>query len=252
MAQFQDMMCCSEPMEYHESNEVNYFYCPTCEESIKTDEFDAQSTVKTMSGKPHVPRELIADKDITPKEAMHRKMLRTEMDDNSFREEVTEIAWGNMTDRQPFDDEETIDKLYEYSMKAYAFDEGLSNEDLQIIWKEAEGHGSIRKYINKDYYWVTEQNPHPHEDMIDEGNVTEEMNTAMEEALDEGNMDSWIGHTHYTQDEDGKDIEVEVSGVFNSEDDKYPITRGVFWGGVFGLTLPWVIDQIKNRSNKEE
>lgn len=291
-----------------------------------------------MSGKPHVPRELIADKDITPKEAMHRKMLRTEMDDNSFREEVTEIAWGNMTDRQPFDDEETIDKLYEYSMKAYAFDEGLSNEDLQIIWKEAEGHGTIRKYINKDYYWVTEQNPHPHEDMIDEGNVTEEMNTAMEEALDEGNMDSWIGHTHYTQDEDGKDIEVEVSGVFNAElnedlefqdhpvkvrifdvgadldgkalpddeerrliekhqkrlfrkvgeriddivvvettfpedgkvggiegsveyertedfdaeDDKYPITRGVLWGGVFGLTLPWVIDQIKNRSNKEE
>ena len=183
MAQFQDMMCCSEPMEYHESNEVNYFYCPTCEESIKTDEFDAQSTVKTMSGKPHVPRELIADKDITPKEAMHRKMLRTEMDDNSFREEVTEIAWGDMTDRQPFDDEETIDKLYEYSMKAYAFDEGLSNEDLQIIWKGAEGE------------------------------------------------------SHYTKT--WKDI--------MEADDKYPITRGIFWGGVVGLTLPWVIDQIKSR-----
>ena len=143
------------------------------------------SGVKTMSGKPHVPRELIADKDITPKEAMHRKMLRTEMDDNSFREEVTEIAWGDMTDRQPFDDEETIDKLYEYSMKAYAFDEGLSNEDLQIIWKEAEG---FKAELNED---------------------------------------------------------------FDSEDE-YPITRGIFWGGVFGLTLPWVIDQIKNRSNKEE
>ena len=283
--------------------------------------------VKTMSGKPHTPRELIADKDITPQEAMHRKMMRAEMDDSSFREEVTEIAWGDMTDREPFDDEETIDKLYEYSMKAYAFDEGLSNEDLQIIWKGAEGesfdyscqvcdkpikdgvnmqdidvhfnivdgsfdgsyemknhldnyndfycmecyekegfgaegHGTVSKYINKNYSWVTEQNPHPHEDMIDEGNVTEEMDRVMEEALDEGNTDSWIGHTHYMEDEDGNDIEVEVSGVFNSEgeshytktwkdimeaDDKYPITRGIFWGGVVGLTLPWVIDQIKSR-----
>jgi len=238
-----------------------------------------------MSGKPHVPRELIADKDITPKEAMHRKMMRAEklskpscccgatasnpcvcmkapepmqcsatepkcacyealeknaesedeelerlrrivgnlpdnicrccgdakwtgdgtdfmcvfceemkdcdycntsedemnaeMDDSSFRDEVTEIAWGDMTDREPFDDEETIDKLYEYAMKSYAFDEGLSNKELSVIWKGAEGD-------------------------------------------------------------------------FASEDSKYPITRGIFWGGVFGLTLPWVIDQIKNRKNKEE
>lgn len=142
-----------------------------------------EKKVKTMSGKPHVPRELIADKDITPQEAMHRKMMRSEMDDSSFREEVTEIAWGDMTDRQPFDDEETIDKLYEYSMKAYAFDEGLSNEDLQIIWKGAEGE------------------------------------------------------SHYTKT--WKDI--------MEADDKYPITRGIFWGGVVGLTLPWVIDQIKSR-----
>ena len=139
--------------------------------------------VKTMSGKPHTPRELIADKDITPQEAMHRKMMRSEMDDSSFREEVTEIAWGDMTDREPFDDEETIDKLYEYSMKAYAFDEGLSNEDLKIIWKGAEGE------------------------------------------------------SHYTKT--WKDI--------MEADDKYPITRGIFWGGVVGLTLPWVIDQIKSR-----
>ena len=188
------------------------------------------------------------------------------MDDSSFREEVTEIAWGDMTDREPFDDEETIDKLYEYSMKAYAFDEGLSNEDLQIIWKGAEGYGTVSKYINKNYSWVTEQNPHPHEDMIDESNVTEEMDRVMEEAFDEGNTDSWVGHTHYMEDEDGNDIEVEVSGVFNSEgeshytktwkdimeaDDKYPITRGIFWGGVVGLTLPWVIDQIKSRMEGE-
>jgi hypothetical protein len=143
--------------------------------------------VKTMSGKPHTPRELIADKDITPQEAMHRKMMRAEMDDSSFREEVTEIAWGDMTDREPFDDEETIDKLYEYSMKAYAFDEGLSNEDLKIIWKGAEGE------------------------------------------------------SHYTKT--WKDI--------MEADDKYPITRGIFWGGVVGLTLPWVIDQIKSRMEGE-
>tara|TARA_B100000085_G_scaffold152409_1_gene138526 strand:- start:711 stop:1133 length:423 start_codon:yes stop_codon:yes gene_type:complete len=140
-----------------------------------------------MSGKPHTPRELIADKDITPQEAMHRKMMRAEMDDSSFREEVTEIAWGDMTDREPFDDEETIDKLYEYSMKAYAFDEGLSNEDLKIIWKGAEGE------------------------------------------------------SHYTKT--WKDI--------MEADDKYPITRGIFWGGVVGLTLPWVIDQIKSRMEGE-
>ena len=38
------MMCCGEQMEYHESNKVNYFYCPICEESIKTNEFDAEAS----------------------------------------------------------------------------------------------------------------------------------------------------------------------------------------------------------------
>jgi predicted DNA-binding WGR domain protein len=43
-SEYQDMMCCGEHMEYHESNKVNYFYCPICEESIKTNEFDAEAS----------------------------------------------------------------------------------------------------------------------------------------------------------------------------------------------------------------
>ena len=41
MAEYQDMICCFEPMEFYEDG--NYFYCPVCEESIKTTEFDAES-----------------------------------------------------------------------------------------------------------------------------------------------------------------------------------------------------------------
>ncbi len=41
----------------------------------------------------------------------------------TFREEVNEIAWGNMTDREPFEDEETIEKLHEYAIKSFGFEE---------------------------------------------------------------------------------------------------------------------------------
>ena len=42
-AETQDMMCCGEYMEFYD----DYFYCPICESSIETKEFDAESTVKT-------------------------------------------------------------------------------------------------------------------------------------------------------------------------------------------------------------
>jgi hypothetical protein len=39
MAENQDMMCCGEYMEFYD----DYFYCPVCESSIETKEFDAEN-----------------------------------------------------------------------------------------------------------------------------------------------------------------------------------------------------------------
>jgi hypothetical protein len=39
-AENQDMMCCGDSMEFHE----DYFYCPVCETSIETEEFEAQTS----------------------------------------------------------------------------------------------------------------------------------------------------------------------------------------------------------------
>ena len=43
-AEKQDMMCCGESMEFYEAVDGNpaYFYCPVCEVSIITKEFDAE------------------------------------------------------------------------------------------------------------------------------------------------------------------------------------------------------------------
>ena len=72
----------------------------------------------------------------------------------------------------------------------------------------------ITKKVVKDYHWETEPHPHEHDDLIDDDYVNEEMEGVMGEAFNDGNTDSWISHTHYTTDEDGKDVEIEVSGVF--------------------------------------
>ena len=42
MAENQDMMCCGEQMEFYDDEKPYYFYCPVCEESIETGEFDAE------------------------------------------------------------------------------------------------------------------------------------------------------------------------------------------------------------------
>ena len=42
-AENQDMMCCGEQMEFYDDEKPYYFYCPVCEESIETGEFDAES-----------------------------------------------------------------------------------------------------------------------------------------------------------------------------------------------------------------
>ena len=82
----------------------------------------------------------------------------------------------------------------------------------------AEGSGEITKRVIKDYHWETEPHPHEHDDLIYNGYVNEEMKGVMEDALEDGDNDSWVSHTHYTTDEDGKDVEIEVSGAFRAED----------------------------------
>lgn len=83
----------------------------------------------------------------------------------------------------------------------------------------AEGSGEITKKVVKDYHWETEPHPHEHDDLIYNGYVNEEMKGVMEDALEDGDNDSWVSHTHYTTDEDGKDVEIEVSGIFLAEDE---------------------------------
>jgi hypothetical protein len=79
---------------------------------------------------------------ITEVQSMRKIFNAGRWDDSSFRDAINEIAWGDMTDREPFDDEETIAKLHEYSLKAYGFDRPtpevrthiqtkLKEEDLQ-------------------------------------------------------------------------------------------------------------------------
>ncbi len=43
--------------------------------------------------------------------------------EEDFRGAVSEIAWGDMTDRKPFEDDETLDQLHRYSQQAYGFEE---------------------------------------------------------------------------------------------------------------------------------
>ena len=44
-AENQDMMCCGEQMEFYDDEKPYYFYCPVCEESIETGEFDAEDSM---------------------------------------------------------------------------------------------------------------------------------------------------------------------------------------------------------------
>jgi len=60
-----------------------------------------------------------------------------QIDDQDFREMANEIAWGDMTDREPFDDEETMDQLHRYSQQAYAFEE-LKSLLRQQIYEQGE------------------------------------------------------------------------------------------------------------------
>jgi len=112
----------------------------------------------------------------------------------------------------------------------------------------AEGSGEITKRVSKDFYWETEPHPHEHDDLIDEGYVNEEMKGVMEEALNDGNTDSWVGHTHYTTDDEGQDVEIEVSGVFRAEDEVPRWAKPL--GLIAGLAAGYISAQMINNAKE--
>jgi len=57
--------------------------------------------------------------------------------EEDFRGAVNEIAWGDMTDRKPFEDDETLDQLHRYSQQAYGFEE-LSTLVRRQIYEAGE------------------------------------------------------------------------------------------------------------------
>ncbi len=115
----------------------------------------------------------------------------------------------------------------------------------------AEGSGEITKRVVKDYHWETEPHPHEHDDLIYNGYVNEEMKGVMEEALKDGDNDSWVSHTHYTTDEDGKDVEVEVSGIFLAEDKvpRWAKPLGLIGGLAIGYISAQMIDNKRSDIN---
>jgi len=65
----------------------------------------------------------------------------------TFREEVNEIAWGNMTDREPFEDEETLEKLHEYAIKSFGF------EELRVtLQKEGNISPAVQDILEEEAY----------------------------------------------------------------------------------------------------
>jgi len=99
-------------------------YCPMCGggvelvipkgyneygEFIGDDDYEAEGKVRTMSGKPHTPRKLVKDKDISPKEAAKRMKLEAQMmeqPEETFYDEGRMLARAvfmpDMRDRDSF------------------------------------------------------------------------------------------------------------------------------------------------------
>ena len=117
----------------------------------------------------------------------------------------------------------------------------------------AEGSGEITKKVKRrlPFDWETEPHPHEHDDLIDDDYVNEEMEGVMGEAFNDGNTDSWISHTHYTTDEDGKDVEIEVSGVFRAEDKvpRWAKPLGLIGGLAIGYISAQKIDNKRSDIN---
>jgi len=82
--------------------------CLRCYRSAAQDfdaeEFGAEGKVRTMSGKPHTPRKLVKDKNITPKEAAKR--MKLEADEGTYYDEGRSAAkmvfMPEMKDRESF------------------------------------------------------------------------------------------------------------------------------------------------------
>jgi len=125
------MYQCDKCGHNHEGFEIHGMevVCPNCGDSYRigvddkgAETFGAEGKVRTMSGKPHTPRKLVKDKNITPKEAAKR--MKLEADEGTFYNDGR-IAAGivfmpEMKDRESFG-----------LMDAeYAFTFGLSPDEL--------------------------------------------------------------------------------------------------------------------------
>ena len=88
--------------------------------------------VRTMSGKPHTPRELKEDKDITPEEALMRKEMKAETFDVEFDD------WA---------EQEMLTHGKDVSFKEWAKEEGKKHGDMDLTdWAEEEEESHDERY----------------------------------------------------------------------------------------------------------
>jgi len=93
--------------------------------------------VRTMSGKPHTPRELKEDKDITPEEALMRKEMKAETFDVEFDD------WA---------EQEMLTHGKDVSFKEWAKEEGKKHGDMDLTdWAEEEEESHDERYEAEGY-----------------------------------------------------------------------------------------------------
>lgn len=106
-----------KPLEFSADEDYEKQYCEWCSDDIVSEEDER-----------YIRGELVCDGCESawheqPSDGRYMAEGENMWRAPTFREEVNEIAWGNMTDREPFEDEETIEKLHEYAIKSFGFEE---------------------------------------------------------------------------------------------------------------------------------
>ena len=109
---------------------------------------------------------------------------------------------------------------------AEGFQQNSQNQEFinylsQQLGFEAEGtgHVEIDMPAEKGFFWTTEPHPHKLDDYMDEYAINEEMEEVMKEGVESGHgFGNWTSHTTYVETEDGKEHEVEVSGIFDADE----------------------------------
>ncbi len=111
--------CLEEVADYGAESDAKGYYEPYAFCEWCSDEISNEADGLVMRG------EIICKdcKDAWDEQPADGGFHAEEMDSKDFREAANEIAWGDMTDREPFDDSETMDQLHRYSQQAYAFEE---------------------------------------------------------------------------------------------------------------------------------